>query len=1353
MKQNPFGGSSSGGGKEEATLRAVQAFVMAETWGETHKVLEREQSLLLTELADQLLTILIIEAKNSDDPQHRAFGAILEQHRTLLRRSRQIGIDQAWSEFLQTLEQENAPLEQMVLDWLNTRTYSDQRRFLEEHSELLDQRVDTILQGLIQQYADQPREQQFLRDSLDFIRASRTQGIAAGWLAFEQARRRASEREGGAASPNPLSEPSANNEEVMRASVDAITRLLQEWNAVPTYRGERSYLERHPEMLEQAVDLVLDAMIQAAREHVDELISSGAGDRQQVMRQIRDLVNRQAMLRDARARGGSVAAIRDAYVNWNGGFMLDIPSWLEEVEQRTADLRRNTTPDATRQRANLWRDSIARARLEGGVPLETIAEMQNRLASATKEDRSTDRARAIEEAIHLRQDALSVYTLERFPHQWAMTQGNLGNDYQDRPTGGRRENLERAIASYQAALQVYSRVSYPEEWATMQNNIGNAYQERLTGNRHDNLEQSLACYQNALQVRTREDAPEEWALTMNNLGNTYNLRVAGDRRENQEQALRCYQNALDINSRETMPERRVTTLTNMGAAYMDRLSGNRRDNIEHAISCWREVLEIATRDRMPVQWAVAQVGLGSALMERPTGDRGANLEEALGCFNAALVLFTRDNAPERWASVQGMLGNLYRSRVEGSHRDNIEAAIGHYRAALGVFNHDDTPDQWAASHHHLGRALAQREIGDRRVNLEEAIRSFQTALQVFTPDTAPQEYGTLQSNLGSVFLVREAGERRENIELAIACFQNALRVFSPGGGALDWGMVMVNLGNTFLERVDGDKRANIEQAVQCYHNALQIFTLAEFPLEHRDIQLHLAWAYYWHLAGLAERQGDAAAARDTFALAHQAFAAARGAQVEVSWLALSDRDSLMPSPAWDDVRQMYARDAWCLAQMTNARDAAVALEAGSALAGPASADASLAGVCAVHAAAFQSQRADLRDAQQGGDHSALGAARAAFLAVRDQIRAHCQPSFLPGEPRYDDIARAAAPGQALLYLAATERGGLAVALAPATSARIAAELLVLPKLTRQAVAGWLRRVDDDGRVIGGFEPAVNERGADVLRAWAEQAADRLSLRLDGARDALAAPYAPLKSAVARVIALWRTEGRDAQLALPLSQALADADVVRSLSWFVLQAELEAVQHSLSESLALDVRQWLDRAGLENPDQAIALVAGGDLSALPLHAAWARQDASADALVPLGDTCLITYARSALSLAATRSTAPARTGAPAVTLLWPSGGTAMRLLLARYEAEWGAHPDRSPAWALRDATRWLRGARSDEIARAVADLAGAGDATTPSARHVATPTPYANAIYWAAAILTESDTPRLPGVGLSDQARI
>jgi hypothetical protein len=82
---------------EEAALRAVLwAFLDAGSWEEKRGVLQREQTLLLSESVSQVLSLMIGRAWRNDEQEDARY---LEAHQKLLVRAREVGIEAAWAEF------------------------------------------------------------------------------------------------------------------------------------------------------------------------------------------------------------------------------------------------------------------------------------------------------------------------------------------------------------------------------------------------------------------------------------------------------------------------------------------------------------------------------------------------------------------------------------------------------------------------------------------------------------------------------------------------------------------------------------------------------------------------------------------------------------------------------------------------------------------------------------------------------------------------------------------------------------------------------------------------------------------------------------------------------------------------------------------------------------------------------------------------------------------------------------------------------------------------------------------------------------------------------------------------------
>lgn len=141
---------------------------------------------LLDPLADTILGSLIRQFTGSENDLR-----FLQASAIWLQRARQSGLDAGWEAFCQAMNippdsGEAERLMQLLLDWLNTKTYGDQRAFLESHPDLLQPNVDRLMDALLQQFAGQ-REAIFLRASQIWLQRARTNGYEAGWQAFQLA--------------------------------------------------------------------------------------------------------------------------------------------------------------------------------------------------------------------------------------------------------------------------------------------------------------------------------------------------------------------------------------------------------------------------------------------------------------------------------------------------------------------------------------------------------------------------------------------------------------------------------------------------------------------------------------------------------------------------------------------------------------------------------------------------------------------------------------------------------------------------------------------------------------------------------------------------------------------------------------------------------------------------------------------------------------------------------------------------------------------------------------------------------------------------------------------------------------
>jgi Tetratricopeptide repeat. len=119
-------------------------------------------------------------------------------------------------------------------------------------------------------------------------------------------------------------------------------------------------------------------------------------------------------------------------------------------------------------------------------------------------------------AVSAYSSALTVYTREAFPQDWAETQYNLGtvlHRQANASDGAERTNsLAAAVATYNAALAVRTREAFPQDWAATQYNLGLALRDQTT-EKEDGpekirlLNEAVAAFDNALEIYAKQDFP------------------------------------------------------------------------------------------------------------------------------------------------------------------------------------------------------------------------------------------------------------------------------------------------------------------------------------------------------------------------------------------------------------------------------------------------------------------------------------------------------------------------------------------------------------------------------------------------------------------------------------------------------------------------------------------------------------------------------------------------------------------------------------------------------------------------------------------------------------------------------
>ncbi len=158
------------------------------------------------------------------------------------------------------------------------------------------------------------------------------------------------------------------------------------------------------------------------------------------------------------------------------------------------------------------------------------------------------------DSIKAYQEALEVFTWDKFPQEYAILHNNIAIAYLSMPLSPDKESLRHALAvqSFETALKYINLIDHPREYAMLQNNLGNALQYLPSQHRIENNQRAIASYDEALKVRNSYDTPLEYANTIANKANVLsnlpdNLEYPElGNSENLSKASNYYQQALEI---------------------------------------------------------------------------------------------------------------------------------------------------------------------------------------------------------------------------------------------------------------------------------------------------------------------------------------------------------------------------------------------------------------------------------------------------------------------------------------------------------------------------------------------------------------------------------------------------------------------------------------------------------------------------------------------------------------------------------------------------------------------------------------------------------------------------------------
>ena len=311
--------------------------------------------------------------------------------------------------------------------------------------------------------------------------------------------------------------------------------------------------------------------------------------------------------------------------------------------------------------------------------------------------------------------------------------------------------------------------------ATLLSNLGLGLQTRYERDgRAADLDEAIELSREALAL-TPPDSPDR-AGRLSNLGSGLQTRYErAGRPADLDEAIERGREALALTPPDS-PDR-AALLSNLGGGLQTRYArAGRPGDLDEAIALWREAVALTPPDSPDRAGRLSNLGSGLQTRYERAG-RPADLDEAIERGREALAL-TPPDSPDR-ATLLSNLGLGLQTRYERDGRAaDLDEAIELWREAVAL-TPPDSPDRanWL---NNLGNGLATRYArAGRPADLDEAIELWCEAMALTPPDS-PDRAARL-NNLGNGLQIRYERDRMAgDLDRALEMYALALRLLPEG---------------------------------------------------------------------------------------------------------------------------------------------------------------------------------------------------------------------------------------------------------------------------------------------------------------------------------------------------------------------------------------------------------------------------------------------------------------------------------------------------------------------------------------------------------------------------------------------
>jgi tetratricopeptide (TPR) repeat protein len=469
----------------------------------------------------------------------------------------------------------------LLLTWIRTSDWSTSQTYLRIHPELLTEDAKKMLTGLTQQQPDQ-RVRDILTEHQLLLQTVRQQGIEAAYQAL-------------------LHQQEEANDGTVTKQEELLDQVIT-WLQTSDWEISQTYLQRHPQLLSDATEQIMDELRRAQKEqHAHAVINS-----------------RQVLLQKVRVEG-----IESAYED----FLVSKPEMLinEEVATYQALQDPVTLNEAGKAALNQY---LASGQIRD---LNRALAYWHKVLKLTPSD-SPDRPQYV---CNLGIALSACYQRTGYP-----------------------TDLEAAISAYQQAVETSPPNSLKR--AAYLNNLGISLRIRYerVGDPTD-LEAAISAFQQALQI-SPSNSPKRSGY-LDNLGTGLNARYRRtEDLTDLEAIISAYQQAVEATPFNSPDRPRY--LNNLGISLRSHYERTEDlADLEAAISVFQQTLQISPSNSPDRAEHLNNLASGMGIRYQRTGDV-TDLEAAISAFQQAIEA-TSSNSPNR-AGYLVNLGLGLRSRYE-----------------------------------------------------------------------------------------------------------------------------------------------------------------------------------------------------------------------------------------------------------------------------------------------------------------------------------------------------------------------------------------------------------------------------------------------------------------------------------------------------------------------------------------------------------------------------------------------------------------------------------------------------------------------------------------------------------------